>query len=984
MRDIDGQTTVFNFDSDYRLIKTTYPDNSVEKLIWGTRNFVSSTVDALGFVTKYQYDSHNNLIQIKNPSSEETFNIVYDQNFNQPTQMTSPNGAPVNLTLNQTTGDVVQVTRDGLSLQYQYDQFGNVLTTNNGIGTYSNETNSNGLYKKIFDSRNPETLSYDVRGRITNRQFQSGRIITYSYDNYDRVVLMTDNSGPSVKYTYDVLGRVLQQEIFSSTNKEVTKYLWDERSRLIQTVDNLGRKTQYQYNASNSTLYVIDKPSAIVAPDGKTTVFRYDIMQRLVQKIEADGSVTKFDYNLRGDLAKLTDAEGNYTTFTYDGNRRLVRKDAPTLITDIKGVSTPSREITLYFYDDSDRLLQEERQLNSPGAKKTVTNFVYDNLDRVIEKTVQKLTAGDDVEDSKTSTFTYESILEKNLLKTANNEVASLTFNHESLPPYKLTNAKTAATAQGNPLGLTESDLIMSYDFTNELALIKSINGTILLSSQHDIAGRLINIRSGNFLSSNGPALESTIAYDDFGRKSSITNSDGLKQVLAYDQLSRLNSMAWTRNNISDVTQKLTYDPAGNIINSKRENTETAFGYDKVNQLISEHSQVQTREFQYDKVGNRIKDSYLGNAKYISNAIVGDVKATNSFNTYGYDIDGLGNLTTIVSEKDKTQKDLTYGLNGKLETFQYSLGTNGDSLLATYYYDALDRRIAKNVQIAQGQTQKNFTQTYSYLGDEERILFAKNGNGNFTLFVDGQGIDEHIGEVTSTTAKSYVTDHLGSVLNTDASAGKKMFGAFGEKLGDTQLNALSIDEATPAVIYGYAGREYDLESGLYYNRARMYNPDMGRFVSRDPIGLAGGDVNSYRYVSNNPIRLNDPMGFKQERMDDGADPVWKDAITGEFISPTRDNYIDITPEMFLGGMLSLPAAAAAGALGVAIAPSVSSYSTAALITASNPKTIENTVDFADSLSGELGGPTSGMPPSTPGGVAGSFLGKSVKNRCGDN
>jgi RHS repeat-associated protein len=61
--------------------------------------------------------------------------------------------------------------------------------------------------------------------------------------------------------------------------------------------------------------------------------------------------------------------------------------------------------------------------------------------------------------------------------------------------------------------------------------------------------------------------------------------------------------------------------------------------------------------------------------------------------------------------------------------------------------------------------------------------------------------------------------------------------------------------------FTYTGREFDAESGLYYYRARYYDPATGRFINQDPIGFAAGDLNLYRYVFNNPINLIDPTGF---------------------------------------------------------------------------------------------------------------------------
>jgi RHS repeat-associated protein len=59
----------------------------------------------------------------------------------------------------------------------------------------------------------------------------------------------------------------------------------------------------------------------------------------------------------------------------------------------------------------------------------------------------------------------------------------------------------------------------------------------------------------------------------------------------------------------------------------------------------------------------------------------------------------------------------------------------------------------------------------------------------------------------------------------------------------------------------YTGREFDPESGLYYYRARYYDPTLGRFLAEDPLGLDGGDLNLHGYVGNNPLRFNDPNGL---------------------------------------------------------------------------------------------------------------------------
>ena len=77
--------------------------------------------------------------------------------------------------------------------------------------------------------------------------------------------------------------------------------------------------------------------------------------------------------------------------------------------------------------------------------------------------------------------------------------------------------------------------------------------------------------------------------------------------------------------------------------------------------------------------------------------------------------------------------------------------------------------------------------------------------------------------------------------------------------------------------YTFTGREWDREIGLYYYRARYYDPKAGRFPSKDPIGFGGGDVNLYAYVRNNPVNLTDPLGLQSTECPDCPSGIWSGA-----------------------------------------------------------------------------------------------------------
>ena len=155
------------------------------------------------------------------------------------------------------------------------------------------------------------------------------------------------------------------------------------------------------------------------------------------------------------------------------------------------------------------------------------------------------------------------------------------------------------------------------------------------------------------------------------------------------------------------------------------------------------------------------------------------------------------------------------------------------------------------------------TSLVRYVYDGMDIKLEFDGGGTLLArYNHGDGIDQPLmmermaagGQVAGDYY--YHTDHLGSVRHLSNSLGTKInsykydsFGNFTE-LSETVKNP-----------YTFTGREYDSESGMYYYRARYYDPRMGRFISEDPIGFGGRDVNFYRYVKNRPVNKIDPFGL---------------------------------------------------------------------------------------------------------------------------
>ena len=183
------------------------------------------------------------------------------------------------------------------------------------------------------------------------------------------------------------------------------------------------------------------------------------------------------------------------------------------------------------------------------------------------------------------------------------------------------------------------------------------------------------------------------------------------------------------------------------------------------------------------------------------------------------------------------------------EENQLTQATLPSGVVVNYKYDALGRRIQRT-------TSAGANERYVYDGND--VLLDLNADWSVaTKYLNGEGVDNHLAQTSAVTGVSYyLTDHLGSTAGlTDASGNlveQLTYDSFGNSSGSTRTR------------YGYTGRERDPDTGLMYYRARWYDPEVGRFISEDPIGLAGG-INLYAYVGNNPIGFNDPLGLCREK-----------------------------------------------------------------------------------------------------------------------
>ncbi len=232
--------------------------------------------------------------------------------------------------------------------------------------------------------------------------------------------------------------------------------------------------------------------------------------------------------------------------------------------------------------------------------------------------------------------------------------------------------------------------------------------------------------------------------------------------------------------------------------------------------------ETSTESYTYDAVGNRTASHLSASYSYQP------FNKLTSTGSAAYTYDNNGNLIS------KT------GSSGALKQVTLPPG-----LTVNYTYDGLGRRIQRTTTAGANER---------YVYDSRDALVDLNADWSVaTTYLNGPGIDNHLRQISATTGVSYfLNDHMGSTATlTDASGNpveQESYDSFGNSAGSARTR------------YGYTGRERDSDTGMLYYRARFYDPQVGRFISEDPIGFRGGDVNLYAYVKNHPLGSIDPAG----------------------------------------------------------------------------------------------------------------------------
>ncbi len=729
-----------------------------------------------------------------------------------------------------------------LTTSYDYDALDRVIKTTDSL---SNEAissyDANGQLWKVthryktasgFDVRDISTRYFDAADRVIMEVDAEGNSTSNSYDESGNLIAVTDAEGHTTRYEYDEMNRRTavidatgyrtdttynqRGDIVAVTNAngETIRFEIDALGRKTAAIDPKGFRTEFQYDANNNLICTIDA-NALAGLHPKNTLGcsisqQYDELGRVIKTTDALNGETRYSYDFTGNRLSITDPENKPYSFAYDELGRLISE------TDHSG------KVSTYLVDEAGNPYQKTNRLGE------VSKYTYD--------TANRLTRIDYLKDNSAETYSYDAA--GNKASSANNLVG-YSFIYDRL--NRLTKKLDSRNGQ----------LIFTYDKVGNL-LTKTTYQNTTTHYQYNAANRLVSL-------SNLDYLQADYQLDPAGRVLSRVSNSGARSLMQYDANGWLSKLSQYDSANALVNEAIyTRDRVGNILTQT--NTAGAnpgsitYTYDALYRLTTaDYPNASNDEaYTYDKVGNRktaTKGSLSANAttryyNYTPNtnrlAEIRIGSATGALeSTFTYNFEG-----ELTSQTGSGAKTFVWDAKGRLKTLTKS------GVTETYGYDPMDYRI-RHSNTANGQL--------DYFLEGEHLESVEQGGQTLEKYFRGASTDELIAAyLKDTDGKTkpyqYHHDHLTSTTQVTAHNGGTLqattYSAFGAIQSQTGSSPNRLK---------YTGREDD-GTGLYYYRARYYDPSTGRFISEDPLGFEAG-INFYAYVDNNPINANDPTGM---------------------------------------------------------------------------------------------------------------------------
>ncbi|MDB6441952.1 DUF6531 domain-containing protein [Pseudomonas sp. 21TX0197] len=675
---------------------------------------------------------------------------------------------------------------------------------------------------------------YDQRGNCIGETDPLGHVTRYRYDAHGQAIEIIDATGKSKKLRWNPFGQLVEHIDCSGYP---TRLSYDSRGHLQTITNALGERTQLSYDARGRLI-------GSQLPDGRTEQYQRDVAGQLTGYTDPAGHTTLYQHNRRGQVRQRTDAQGRQVQFAYDSYGRL------------QALVNENGESYRFAWDAGDRLAEQQ---DLDGSAK---RYTYDRLDNVTAVTAVPAPYGTGlvvVPETPPSPIVHR--LERDAVGRLIAKVTDDGRTEYAYDPLDQLTAVTFTDHQGNAQGLS-----FAYDALGQLVAENSAAGS--LRYHYDELGNLIQTQlpDGRWLNrlyyGSGHLHQINLdgqVISDFERdrlhREVLRTQGQVSTRSEYDRCGRLRARqrrhgSQPSNLPATLQKRFEYDPADNLIGKLDQQPAAPhrqlLHYDATGRILASQDSLhgQRETFAYDAAANLLDGPQAGAGRVVHNKLL-------TYEDKRYRYDAFGRMIEKRSAKRGLQR-FAYDAESRLVEVR---NENGSIVRMTY--DPLGRRIAKTEHDTHGYPlgETRFAWDGLRLLQEHRhqqtSLYLYDDNSYEPLArVDGTGPLQKI--------RYYHNDLNGLPEQLTEADGHNIWRATYRVWGNT-LEELREPYYIEEQNLRFQGQYLDRETGLHYNLHRYYDPDTGRFITPDPIGLAGG-FNLYAFVLN-PFTWQDPLGL---------------------------------------------------------------------------------------------------------------------------
>lgn len=867
-----GQTTQVFLNAQGRLIHTEDAIGATHDMAYGAdgNGLLSQMSYPNGLQTQWTYDNESYLID-ETKNNGGFFGIVGTVT-NDLKQWTTQTAAGIRK-------GIETISNASLEKTTQKDLAGNLLEETQ----YTSNSESN----KTVSAENTATIANDIRFGANARQpsaiqtLWKGNVNVQKNTSHSQSVSYLNGDGPfniaelkdtftsnaqSTVSTFNGAGRYVEVK---SPLQFITRYQMDEKERLtrvstpgqldtVMNYNSAGQLSQIQQGQLRTQLFYDGNGNLHreISSAGRTTQYESDANGRLRRKILPNGDQIAYEYSSGGGLKKLTAPNGKVHQFQLGIMDQLASYLPPAL----SGLDAQTR----YEYDADGRLtrIQSPTGLTAQYFYKTGTPYLEKITTNAGDYLFEQLDAGGrphfmtSPDGIRMETFWSGDRI--HLTKWSNGSVLFGTTNYSFDNLFRVSNLATPYNQQigytydadNRPIQI--ADERFTYDRRTE-SLVNT-NG-----NPYSKATQTINITQG--------AVTSTVSRISQDDPTGFANLDSTTTTISAGSQPKLRvTVEHETDAIGNSKERITKEVFTGTTVSARDVTTNYFTNDANGRLI-----------RVEQDSSSLKNGVTSSkAKQTSANYFFPPGSNGNIKTYEH---GGRSTTATYDDQDRLvrllgsiSKELTYSDDGSLKTitncngsraYEYDVFGNlkgvtlPDGKVISYKYDAMNRRVARFVN---GQVSE-----YYGWKDQTHLSTISRPNGSVRIQYYYSPQNEIAPSYMDMDQKRYkiVANHRGDVLFVVALDGaiaqEISYDEYGMVIKDSSVTATN---KIPFQPLGFVSGLNDVDTGLVKFGARDYDPVVGRWTSKDPIGFRGGDTNLYGYVANDPVNWIDPSGLK--------------------------------------------------------------------------------------------------------------------------